>query len=174
MTKTRQDNEANRHEWVRRSLAELPSGWRILDAGAGEQRYRQDCEHLRYVTQDAAEYRPSDAVEGLHLPRWDYGKLDIVCDITAIPEPDGAFDAVLRTEVIEHVPDPIDALRELSRLLRPGGRLILSAPFGLPRQWCAPGTAIMLSCGALTIRRDVHFMNVAMPNAQRGVIFVSR
>jgi len=63
------------------------------------------------------------------MAKWDYGKLDIVCDITAIPEPDGSFDAVMCIEVLEHVPDPVKVIRELSRLLRKDGRLIVSAPF---------------------------------------------
>src|SRR6185312_4101323 len=54
---------------------------------------------------------------------------DIVSDITSIPEPNNAFDAVLCTEVLEHVPAPEAALRELVRLLKPGGNLILTAPF---------------------------------------------
>ena len=63
------------------------------------------------------------------MTKWDYGKLDIVCDITAIPEPDGSFDAVMCLEVLEHVPDPLKVIREFSRLVRKGGRLIVSAPF---------------------------------------------
>ena len=46
-----------------------------------------------------------------------------------IPEPDASFDAVLCTEVLEHVPDPIRALDEMARLLRPGGIFIITAPF---------------------------------------------
>jgi len=53
-----------------------------------------------------------------------------VSDITAIPVPDGTFDVVLCTEVLEHVPEPIEALREFSRILKPGGRLLLTAPLG--------------------------------------------
>jgi len=55
--------------------------------------------------------------------------VDVISDITSIPLPDASFDACLCTEVLEHLPHPIEALRELARLLRPGGRLILTAPF---------------------------------------------
>ena len=60
---------------------------------------------------------------------WDQSRLDIVSDITSIPRPDASFDAVLCVEVFEHIPDPVAALREFRRLIRPGGRLILTAPF---------------------------------------------
>src|SRR5206468_2559034 len=66
---------------------------------------------------------------GLQMTAWDYGKLDIVSDIAAIPEPDGSFDAILCSEVLEHVPDAVKVIGELARLLRSGGTLILTAPF---------------------------------------------
>ena len=122
-------NQPCRDRWVTAALAALPEGDRILDAGAGEQRYRVACEHLRYVSQDFAQYVPAAAPAGLREEGWEYGSLDIVSDITAIPEPDASFDAVLCTEVLEHVPDPPAAIAELARLLRPGGTLILTAPF---------------------------------------------
>ena len=122
-------NEATRHEWVRQKLAKLPPGGRILDAGAGEGRYRPLCPHLKYVSQDFARYDGRGDGAGLQTRQWDQSKLDLVCDITAIPEPDGSFDAILCTEVFEHLPDSLAALREFARLLKPNGHLILTAPF---------------------------------------------
>ena len=122
-------NEAARHAWVRRALSRVPAGSRLLDAGAGEQRFRPDCAHLRYVAQDFAQYDGKGDGSALQSRAWDQTRLDIVSDITAIPEADGSFDAILCTEVFEHLPDPLAALREFSRLLRPGGTLILTAPF---------------------------------------------
>lgn len=43
----------------------------------------------------------------------------------ALPAPDGAFDALVCTQVLEYVPDAAGALREFARVLRPGGRLLL-------------------------------------------------
>ena len=39
-----------------------------------------------------------------------------------------SFDLILCTEVLEHIPDPVAAMKELFRILKPGGRLILSTP----------------------------------------------
>ncbi|QOV89435.1 class I SAM-dependent methyltransferase [Humisphaera borealis] len=122
-------NEATRIAWIERTLAALPTGGRILDAGAGERPFRKFCGHLQYVSQDFSGYDGQGDGVGLQTKTWDQDGLDLVCDITAIPQPDASFDAVLCTEVLEHVPDPVSALRELSRLVRPGGHLVLTAPF---------------------------------------------
>ncbi len=124
-------NELNRQTWLKKNLSALPTGARILDAGAGEQKYRQYCEHLAYVSQDFCEYQGvgGGSNEGLQCQRWDTSCIDIVSDINAIPEPDQSFDAILCSEVLEHIPEPTHALDEFARLLKPDGRLIVTAPF---------------------------------------------
>lgn len=122
-------NQADREVWLEQALAEIPAGSRILDAGAGELQYRRFCAHLDYVSQDFAQYDGQGDGIGLQKGAWDQPQLDIVCDITSIPELDASFDAVMCVEVLEHLPDPIRALRELARLLKPGGTLIITAPF---------------------------------------------
>ncbi|MFN7752496.1 MAG: class I SAM-dependent methyltransferase [Pseudomonadota bacterium] len=125
-------NETCREAWLARVLGALPAGARLLDAGAGELRNRRHCGHLEYVSQDFCQYGGSEVgapSAGLQNSRWDTSRIDLVSDITAIPAPDSSFDAVLCSEVLEHVPEPGRALDEFARLLRPGGVLILTAPF---------------------------------------------
>lgn len=54
--------------------------------------------------------------------RWHVG------DAQCLPHPDAAFDTVISCETIEHVPDPVAAVREFARVLAPGGRLFLTTP----------------------------------------------
>lgn len=124
-----ENNHEKRREWVINQLEALPQGIRLLDAGAGTQQFKKYCSHLQYIAQDFAAYVPSDDIVGLQNDQWNYGELDIISDITSIPEPDASFDAILCSEVLEHLPDPNAALKEFSRLLKKGGVLIITAPF---------------------------------------------
>jgi SAM-dependent methyltransferase len=123
------DNFSNRIEWIRRTLSCLPDNVRLLDVGAGELRNRSFCAHVDYVSQDFCQYQGQGNGLALQSGLWDTSKIDIISDITAIPAPDASFDVVLCTEVLEHVPDPLAAMREMCRLLKPGGHLILTVPF---------------------------------------------
>lgn len=126
---TQNINEENRQVWLKKTLSALPRGARILDAGAGELRNRPLCNHLDYVSQDFCQYEGAGDGKGLQTGLWDTSQIDLVCDICANPEQDAAFDAILCSEVMEHIPDPTKALDEFTRLLKPGGKLILTAPF---------------------------------------------
>lgn len=121
-------NQASREQWVRSVLASIPAGQSLLDVGAGEQPYRSSASHLTYLAQDVARYDGLGSGEGLQTGSWDCSKVELVCDLLDIPE-DRQYDAVLCTEVLEHVPDPVAALKKMARLVRPGGRLIVTAPF---------------------------------------------
>ena len=122
-------NSSSRDLWVRSALKRIPPRSRLLDAGAGEQKYREACSHLKYFSQDNVAYDGKGDGQGGHVEGWTYGSTDYICDITSIPAESESFDAILCTEVLEHLPDPIAAVTELTRLLRPGGLLILTAPF---------------------------------------------
>ena len=122
-------NESTRIHWLEEALKKIPTGSKILDAGAGEQQFKKLCKHLEYVSQDFAQYKPENLNSGLQMVKWDYGQLDIISDIASIPREDESFDAVMCTEVFEHIVNPREAVKEFSRLLKSDGYLIITAPF---------------------------------------------
>ena len=128
-TKIGTDNEAKRINWIEKALLTIPACARILDAGAGELKYKKFCSHLEYVSQDFCQYEGKGDEKGLQTEKWDTAQIDIVSDIVAIPEKDKSFDAIMCIEVFEHIPEPIKAIKEFYRLLKRGGYLILTAPF---------------------------------------------
>jgi SAM-dependent methyltransferase len=92
--------------------AELPVSGRVLDYGCADAPYR------RFFAPEA-EYVTAD------LP----GNPDAVLELLpdgSLPCPDDSFDVVLSTQVLEHVSDPDLYLAECFRVLRPGGRVLLS------------------------------------------------
>jgi len=122
-------NETHRDAWLNGKLRALTPGLKILDAGAGELKYKKYCGHLNYISQDFGQYSGEGDGRGLQMKSWDNSKLDIVSDITAMPVENNSFDVVMCVEVLEHVSEPIRAIKEFSRVLKPGGTLILTAPF---------------------------------------------
>ena len=127
------NNQYARDEFVARELAALPAQSLLLDAGCGSQRYRPQCEHLQYRGQDFGQYTMDSkkmlGTEGVGGTQgYNYGKLDYVGNIWQIDEQDNTFDAILCTEVFEHIPYHNETVGEFARLLKPGGKLILTAP----------------------------------------------
>lgn len=121
-------NSEVRDKWVEEKLRKIPDGKIILDAGAGEQPYKKFCTHLKYISQDFGEYDTSEKKEALQMKEWNSRSVDILSDIINIPLEDESVDAILCTEVIEHIKNPVLAIKEFSRLLRPNGQLLLTAP----------------------------------------------
>ncbi len=93
---------------------------KVLDAGAGEARFAGYFSHHFYVGLDAC---VGDAL-------WDYSRIQLVADLAALPLRDAVVDAVLNIQVLEHVKNPPLVVAELQRVLKPGGRLYLTAPQG--------------------------------------------
>lgn len=74
---------------------------------------------VRYVTLD--KYRPAGLPE---LPNVEYRQ----AVVPPLPFPDASFDCVVSFQVIEHIRDDAAFVREVRRVLRPGGRFIVSTP----------------------------------------------
>jgi SAM-dependent methyltransferase len=57
-------------------------------------------------------------------------------DLLALPFPDASFDIVMASEVLEHIPADEQAMGEIARVLRPGGRLAVTVPRYWPERVC--------------------------------------
>ena len=121
-------NQKARENWIAKKLSELPKGSSLLDVGAGECAYKKYCIHLDYLAQDIAEYDGNGDGFGLQTSVWDTTELDFICDLYDIPE-DRMFDTVFCSEVLEHVVDPVRAIEKMSKLVKPNGIIIITAPF---------------------------------------------
>jgi ubiquinone/menaquinone biosynthesis C-methylase UbiE len=122
-------NSLARDTWLESVLKKIPNNAKILDAGAGELANKKYCTHLNYVSQDFCQYEGVGDNKGLQTGGWDTRQIDIVSDVSHIPETDASFDVILCSEVFEHLPKHVLALSEFQRLLKEDGVLILTAPF---------------------------------------------
>ena len=55
-------------------------------------------------------------------------------DALALPFDDASFDRIIAAEVLEHIPDDVSAIRELARVLQPGGRIAVTVPARFPER----------------------------------------
>ena len=101
--------------WLRAQAKELHDErgrYRLLDVGCGVKPYYPWFEPYvsEYVGVDLGD-NPAADLEGA---------------VESLPVDDASFDVVLCTQVLEHCDDPAEAVRELRRVVRPGGRVLLS------------------------------------------------
>jgi SAM-dependent methyltransferase len=114
----------------------------VLDVGCGEGRHM----HAAASIEGADVVGVDLDTDRLHTAREDYEEYvdpepDValsvaVADALRLPFPDDAFDAVVCSEVLEHIPDYEAAIDEVVRVLAPGGRLGVSVPRRGPEQVC--------------------------------------
>jgi len=90
----------------------------LVDAGAGECLYKVFFPNANYVAVDFV------------LPKRKNSKLDVIADLTFLPFRDDSVDAILNTQVLEHIKKPEKALSEFYRVLKNEGKLFLTAPQG--------------------------------------------
>lgn len=103
---------------VRAFATKLPAGARVLDAGAGQCQFRAFFPDSRYFGIDNT---VGDA-------QWDYSRLAAVGNLHALPFANASFSAAISIVVLEHLADPALALREIRRVLEPGGRFLIAVP----------------------------------------------
>jgi SAM-dependent methyltransferase len=106
------------------NLESVSKGELLLDAGAGSFRYKETLlqKGYRYESQDFEDVFDKSS-QGLHT---------FICDIQNIPVKSQRYDAIICTQVLEHVTNPENVFKELSRILKPEGRIYLTTNFIFP------------------------------------------
>jgi SAM-dependent methyltransferase len=99
---------------------EIGSSDKILDAGAGTCPYKKYFSHAQYESTDV-ENPPDNHSEAKHA---------FLCSLDNIPKQNDFYHAIINTQVLEHVEYPQKVIDEFYRIMKPGGKLFLTAPQG--------------------------------------------
>ena len=114
-------------------------GSRLLDAGCGTGFFSVQAERLgaNVISLDVGKNLLKETRrKGVHAV--------VAADAARMPIPDGYFDVVVSSECIEHTPSPRDTMRELVRVLRPGGWLAVTCPNSVWRWSCTVANLLHL------------------------------
>lgn len=123
----------------------LQAGDRLLDLGCGFGRHAFEAARrgANIVASDLAIDELKEVAntfaamsEAGELDGFDISTAEINGDATCLPFADNSFDRIIASEVLEHIPNDIAALSELSRILKPGGVLAATVPTFLPEKLC--------------------------------------
>jgi ubiquinone/menaquinone biosynthesis C-methylase UbiE len=119
-------------------------GHRVLDLGCGGGRHafevlRRGADVVAF-DQDSAELENVAAMfaamdKAGEVPPGATGRT-VTGDALGMPFPDASFDTVIAAEVLEHIPDDMAAMREIVRVLKPGGQVAVTVPSFLPERIC--------------------------------------
>lgn len=119
----------------------LKRGMKVLDAGCGQGRHL--CEAFRAegvevvgLDINLGDLQKAHALLSLMDVKKAKNWLLVKGDVTKLPFRDGTFDAVICSEVLEHIPDSGKAVEELVRVLKSGGPLAVSVPRYFPERIC--------------------------------------
>lgn len=127
---------------------------RLIDVGCGMQPYR------KLLGPKVTEYVGVDRAGPLCRP-------DVEGDALSLPFDDASFDSLMSTQVLEHVTDARRALVSMARVLRPGGRIVLTAPGTWPAHEVPYDFARFTRFGLQEMLADAGFTDVHI-GAQGG------
>jgi len=99
---------------------------------------------------------------------------DVVGSALDLPFEDRRFDTVVSTELLEHVPDPLRALSEMHRVLKPGGYLILTTPMYWPRHEVPHDYFRYPYDGLLHLIKESNFELVRLFNRGNAYVFLGQ
>lgn len=119
-------NPQIRDEWIEKIARETPSGSRVIDVSAGNRPYKRLFNHCQYFSH---EFEDNEKICDIFRGETVKPNHDYTGDITNLLIESETFDLVLCTEVFEHVPEPIEAMKELVRICKKGGKIAVTAPF---------------------------------------------
>jgi SAM-dependent methyltransferase len=123
---------------------DLKPGQHVLDIGCGSGRHTCEAYRLEGIVAVGADLSIEDLQQARqrlelhdHLREHGGGSWCLsAADVRRLPFADGHFQAVICSEVMEHIPDHAQALAELVRVLKSGGHLVVSVPRYFPERIC--------------------------------------
>jgi len=105
------------NKFMKYASKQVKSGSRVLDAGAGVCPYKRFFNNVVYESTDYIESKTN-------RPH------DFLCDLSNIPKKDNTYDAIINTQVLEHVENPQQVINEFYRILKQNGKLFVTVPQG--------------------------------------------